>query len=221
MFLDITHKSNKFLEAHFPNILSKCSDLGINITSEPIPVVPAAHYTCGGLKTDINGKTDVSGLFAVGETAYSGLHGANRLASNSLLECVVMGTNVAEVILSQPNRGKIDLPAWDSSRVISPDEAVVITHNWHELRKFMWDYVGIVRTNKRLTRALNRIHLLKEEIREYYSQYNVTPDFIELRNLVQTAELIVKSAQLRKESRGLHFPAQTTQTSLPSQKIQI
>ena len=207
VFLDITHKSNSFLTAHFPNILSKCSELGINITSDPIPVVPAAHYTCGGLKTDINGKTDLSGLFAVGETAYSGLHGANRLASNSLLECVVMGINVAKVILSQHKRGKIDLPAWDSSRVISPDEAVVITHNWHELRKFMWDYVGIVRTNKRLTRALNRIHLLKEEIREYYSQYNVTPDFIELRNLVQTAELIVRSAQLRKESRGLHFSA--------------
>tara|TARA_B100000902_G_C27142441_1_gene829393 strand:- start:24 stop:1043 length:1020 start_codon:yes stop_codon:yes gene_type:complete len=205
VYLDITHKSRDFLNKHFPTISKKCLNLGIDISKDPIPVVPAAHYTCGGLKTDAYGQTEIKGLYAAGETSYSGLHGANRLASNSLLECIVVGKNVASKISSKEIINKQKLPEWDNSRVIDADEAIVITHNWQELRKFMWDYVGIVRTDKRLGRALNRILLLKEEIREYYSQFNVTPDLIELRNLVQTAELIVKSAQARKESRGLHF----------------
>ncbi len=205
VYLDITHKSESFLKTHFPTILEKCRTLGINISKDPIPVVPAAHYTCGGIKANAYGQTEIKGLYAAGETAYSGLHGANRLASNSLLECVVVGKNVASRINIERKSHEIELPEWDDSRVIDADEAIVITHNWQELRKFMWDYVGIVRTDKRLGRALNRILLLKEEIREYYSQFHVTPDLLELRNLVQTSELIVKSASIRQESRGLHF----------------
>ena len=205
VFLDITHKSSTFLKDHFPNILQRCHELGIDITVDPIPVVPAAHYTCGGIKTDVFGKTGIDGLYAVGETAYSGLHGANRLASNSLLECVVIGKNVATDILKKQKKQNPTVPEWDSSRVINPDEEVVISHNWQELRRFMWDYVGIVRTDKRLDRALNRVIMLHREILEYYSQYDVSPDLIELRNLVLNAELIIKSAKSRKESRGLHY----------------
>ena len=205
VYLDISYKPAEFVKTHFPTIYSHCLELGIDITQEPIPVVPAAHYTCGGLVTDLKGGTDVEGLYAVGESACTGLHGANRLASNSLLECLVIGKACAEHILAQ---AKIQIPAipdWDDSRVTDPDEAVVISHNWDELRRAMWDYVGIVRTNKRLERALHRVHLLEDEIDEYYSNFHVSNDLIELRNLVQTAELIIRSALARKESRGLHF----------------
>ena len=205
VFLDMTHKSPEFLSAHFPTILARCHELGIDITREPIPVVPAAHYTCGGVVTDLAARTDLPGLYAVGETAFTGLHGANRLASNSLLECVVFAASAAQDILAAPALPLPHLPQWDESRVRDADEEIVISHNWAELRRFMWDYVGIVRTNKRLERALHRIRLLEREIDEYYANYRVGNDLIELRNLVLTAHLIVKSAQRRHESRGLHF----------------
>lgn len=205
VYLDMTQKSPEFLRTHFPNIYSRCLELGINISREPIPVVPAAHYLCGGILTDLDGKTDVPNLYAVGETACTGLHGANRLASNSLLECLVFSKAAAQDILSKPPAKKIDLPLWDESRVTDADEEIVIHHNWSELRRFMWNYVGIVRTKKRLERAQNRIKLLTEEIDEYYSNFRVSQDLLELRNLVLTAKLIVKSATLRHESRGLHF----------------
>ncbi|VTU18581.1 L-aspartate oxidase [Variovorax sp. RA8] len=203
--LDISHQSPGFLREHFPNILARCAELGIDITREPIPVVPAAHYTCGGVLTDLAGRTDVPGLHVVGETACTGLHGANRLASNSLLECMVFARAAAQAISEAPARGGASLPAWDDSRVTDADETVVISHNWDELRRFMWDYVGIVRTNKRLERAAHRIALLDREIQEFYAHFHVTRDLLELRNLVQVAELIVRSAQARRESRGLHF----------------
>jgi L-aspartate oxidase len=205
VFLDMTHKSADFLQEHFPTILARCLQLGIDITREPIPVVPAAHYTCGGVVTDLNARTDLGGLYAVGETSFTGLHGANRLASNSLLECVVFSAAAAQDILSAPVTPLPHLPQWDESRVRDADEEIVISHNWAELRRFMWDYVGIVRTSKRLERALNRIRLLEKEIDEYYANYRVGNDLIELRNLVLTAHLIVKSALRRHESRGLHF----------------
>jgi L-aspartate oxidase len=203
--LDISHQPAAFLKEHFPNILARCAELGIDITREPIPVVPAAHYTCGGVLSDLAGRTDVPGLYAIGETACTGLHGANRLASNSLVECMVFARAAAGAIAAAPSRGSADLPAWDDSQVTDADEAVVISHNWDELRRFMWDYVGIVRTNKRLERASHRIALLQAEIQEFYANFHVTRDLLELRNLVQVAELIVRSAQARHESRGLHF----------------
>jgi L-aspartate oxidase len=203
--LDISHKSADFLKSHFPNIYARCLELGIDITREPIPVVPAAHYTCGGILTDTRGRTDLPGLYAVGEMACTGLHGANRLASNSLLECLVFGRSTAEYILTQGQPAWLKLPAWDESRVTDPDEEVVIAHNWDELRRFMWDYVGIVRTKKRLERAQHRIRLLQEEIQEYYANFRVSNDLLELRNLVQTADLIVRCAFARRESRGLHY----------------
>jgi L-aspartate oxidase len=205
--LDIAHKGEAFVKAHFPNIFEKCLSLGIDITKEPIPVVPAAHYTCGGLVTDLDGCTDVADLYAIGEVSCTGLHGANRLASNSLLECLVFSEAVEKHMRAQPGRALPAIPDWDESRVTDADEEVIISHNWDELRRFMWDYVGIVRTDKRLQRALHRIELLKTEIHEYYANFRVTNDLIELRNLVQTAELIVRCAQLRKESRGLHYSA--------------
>jgi L-aspartate oxidase len=205
VYLDISHKSEEFLREHFPNIYARCLELGIDITKQPIPVVPAAHYTCGGIVTDLDGKTDLDNLYAIGETAHTGLHGANRLASNSLLECLVFGQAAAADILRLPDMPVVQLPPWDESRVSDADEEIVISHNWDELRRFMWDYVGIVRTNKRLQRAQHRIKLLHEEISEYYANFRVTSDLLELRNLVDTADLIVQSAMLRHESRGLHF----------------
>lgn len=205
VYLDISHQPAAFIREHFPTIYARCLDLGIDITREPIPVVPAAHYSCGGILTDKAARTDVDSLYAVGEAACTGLHGANRLASNSLLECLVFGRAAAEDILKRGLRPIPALPHWDESRVTDADEEIVISHNWDELRRFMWDYVGIVRTNKRLQRALRRIALLTEEINEYYRNFRVTNDLLELRNLVLSAELIVRCAMARHESRGLHF----------------
>ncbi|EEV6490573.1 L-aspartate oxidase [Escherichia coli] len=207
MFLDISHKPADFIRQHFPMIYEKLLGLGIDFTQEPVPIVPAAHYTCGGVMVDDHGRTDVEGLYAIGEVSYTGLHGANRMASNSLLECLVYGWSAAEDITRRmPDaHGVSTLPPWDESRVENPDERVVIQHNWHELRLFMWDYVGIVRTTKRLERALRRITMLQQEIDEYYAHFRVSNNLLELRNLVQVAELIVRCAMMRKESRGLHF----------------
>ncbi|MBC7205133.1 MAG: L-aspartate oxidase [Methyloversatilis sp.] len=213
VYLDVSHKPADFLISHFPNIHARCLELGIDITRQPIPVVPAAHYTCGGVKVDQRVHTDVDGLYAIGETSYTGLHGANRLASNSLLECLVYAESAAQDILARPGSSLPDLPAWDESRVTDADEEVVIAHNWDELRRFMWDYVGIVRTNKRLERALHRIRLLEREIDEYYAHFRISNDLIELRNLVMTAHLIVRSAMQRHESRGLHFSRDYPDTS--------
>ena len=205
VYLDISHQPVEFLQEHFPNIYSRCMALGIDISRQPIPVVPAVHFTCGGVMTDLHGRTDVNGLYAIGETASTGLHGANRLASNSLLECLVFAEAAAGDILGNPQGQIPELPQWDESRVTDADETVVISHNWDELRRFMWDYVGIVRTTKRLQRAQHRIQLLHEEINEYYRNFHVSADLLELRNLVLTADLIVQSALSRHESRGLHF----------------
>ncbi len=205
--LDISHKSEAFIKKHFPTIHARCLEYGYDITQQPIPVVPAAHYICGGIMSDIHGRSDLEGLYAVGEAAYTGMHGANRMASNSLLECLVFAESASRHIiemLQQPGSPQ-PLPEWDESRVTDSDEEVVVTHNWHELRRFMWDYVGIVRTDKRLQRAKNRVDLLQHEISDYYSNFRVTSDLIELRNLTLVADLIIRSAILRKESRGLHF----------------
>lgn len=207
VYLDISHKSPEFLLRHFPTVKARCLDLGIDITREPIPVVPAAHYTCGGVMVDTEGRTDIPNLYAIGETSFTGLHGANRMASNSLLECLVYGSAAASSIMKSID--SVAAPsaelAWDESRVTDSDEDVVISHNWDELRRFMWDYVGIVRTDKRLQRALNRAGLLQQEINEYYRNYKVSNDLLELRNLAMVAELIIRSAMQRKESRGLHY----------------
>ncbi|MDV5357752.1 L-aspartate oxidase [Kosakonia sp. SMBL-WEM22] len=207
MYLDISHKPPEFVRHHFPMIYEKLLGLGIDLTKEPVPIVPAAHYTCGGVMIDDRGRTDVDGLYAVGEVSYSGLHGANRMASNSLLECLVYGWSAAEdIVCRMPDVERVpELPAWDESRVDDADERVILQHNWHELRLFMWDYVGIVRTTKRLERALRRINLLQQEIDEYYAHFRVSNNLLEVRNLVQVAELIVRCAMMRKESRGLHY----------------
>jgi L-aspartate oxidase len=203
--LDMTHKSKDFLQTHFPTIYERCLALGIDMATTPIPVVPAAHYLCGGVVTDLSGRTDLPNLYSIGETAYTGLHGANRLASNSLLECIVFGHAAARDVLQQTVVEPSFLPQWDDSRVTDSAEQVVIAHNWDELRRAMWNYVGIVRTTKRLERAAHRIDLLKREIDEYYANFHVNNDLLELRNLVVCADLIVKSALFRHESRGLHF----------------
>lgn len=207
MYLDISHRPPEFIKHHFPMIDEKLQSLGIDLTKEAIPIVPAAHYTCGGVMVDQHGRTDLDGLYAIGEVSYTGLHGANRLASNSLLECVVYGWSAAEDIIKRLPHAKLakNIPQWDESRVDNSDEQVVIQHNWHELRLFMWDYVGIVRTTKRLERALRRIMTLQQEIDEYYANFRISNNLLELRNLVLVAELIVRSALERKESRGLHF----------------
>lgn len=215
MYLDISHQSADFIQEHFPTIYDKCLSLGIDITRQPMPVVPAAHYTCGGVMTNLDAHTDLPHLYAIGEVAYTGLHGANRMASNSLLECLVFAQAAAADILKRLPEARLhlDLPGWDESKVTDSDEEVIIQHNWHELRLFMWDYVGIVRTNKRLERALRRIELLQQEIHEYYSNFRVSNNLLELRNLVQVAELIVRSAMSRKESRGLHYNLDYRETS--------
>ena len=205
VWLDARHLGEDFLKERFPTIHARCLQLGIDIARQPIPVVPAAHYTCGGVVTDLHGRTDLPGLFAVGETTYTGLHGANRLASNSLLECVVLGRTCAERIMADGLGPATTLPAWDESQVEDADEQVVIAHNWDELRLLMWNYVGIVRTTKRLERALHRIKLLRGETLDYYANFRVNRDLLELRNLVVCAELIVRSALRRHESRGLHY----------------
>ena len=207
VYLDISHKSPDFLLHHFPTVKARCLELGIDITRDPIPVVPAAHYTCGGVMVDTNSCTDIPNLYAIGETSFTGLHGANRMASNSLLECMVYGHSAARDITTKLTSAATPLAAadWDESQVTDSDEDVVISHNWDELRRFMWDYVGIVRTDKRLQRALRRAELLQQEINDYYSNYKVSNDLIELRNLATVAELIIRSAMSRKESRGLHY----------------
>ena len=214
VYLDISHKSADFVRSHFPTVYQRCLEFGIDITRQPIPVVPAAHYTCGGVLVDQAGRSDIPSLYAIGETSFTGLHGANRMASNSLLECFVYARSAAADIVAQLERVEMpsDLPTWDASQVTDSDEDVIIAHNWDELRRFMWDYVGIVRTTKRLQRAQHRVRLLLDEIDEFYSNYRVSRDLIELRNLAQVAELMIESAMARKESRGLHytldFPAQ-------------
>ncbi|CAK0764154.1 L-aspartate oxidase [Gammaproteobacteria bacterium] len=218
VYLDISHKGADFILRHFPNIHAHCLEYGFDMTREPLPVVPAAHYMNGGVMTDLRGRTDVEGLYAVGEVAHTGIHGANRMASNSLLECLVFGKSAATDILDEfsmvPNPG--ELPPWDESRSTDSDEMVVVSHNWDEVRRFMWDYVGIVRTNKRLQRAKHRVDLLILEIDQYYRDFRLTGDLIELRNLVLVADLIIRSARERGESRGLHY---TLDNPLPDDSL--
>jgi L-aspartate oxidase len=221
VYLDISHKPESFIREHFPNIYQQCLKFDIDITKQPIPVVPAAHYTCGGVITNSYAQTDIENLYAVGEVACTGLHGANRMASNSLLECLVFAQRASDNIkqhLPQIYPAQ-DITPWDESKVSDSDEEVVVAHNWSELRHFMWDYVGIVRTDKRLDRAMSRVELLKKEIAEYYQYFRVTSDLLELRNLVIVAELIIRCAQQRKESRGLHYTLDYPEidTSKPAQ----
>lgn len=207
VYLDISHKGEAFIASHFPNIQARCMEMGINIATDPIPIVPAAHYTCGGVVTDLNGRTDLPNLYVIGETSFTGLHGANRMASNSLLECMVFAESAAQHIEAQaeePMR-EFDIPSWDDTQVTNSDEDVIISHNWDELRRFMWDYVGIVRTDKRLQRARRRVQLLQQEVTEYYSNYRISNDLLELRNLILVADLMIQCAIQRKESRGLHY----------------
>ncbi len=206
LYLDISHKNDEFIMEHFPTIYKRCLKLGFDLTKEPIPIVPAAHYTCGGVMTDLKARTDVKNLYAIGEVAHTGLHGANRMASNSLLECLVFANAAGKDIVKLIKKEKFSttIKPWDESRVADSDEEVVVSHNWNELRHFMWDYVGIVRSTRRLQRAARRIEMLAGEIREYYGAFRITSDLLELRNLVTVSDLIVHSALQRTESRGLH-----------------
>jgi L-aspartate oxidase len=225
VYLDISHQPAKFVREHFPTIYAKCLEFGIDITQEPIPVVPAAHYTCGGVITDHAARTDLENLYAIGEVAYTGLHGANRMASNSLLECLVLAIQAAADIQARAAAQPLPpaVPDWDESRVTDSDEEVMVTHNWGELRRLMWDYVGIVRSNKRLARAKRRVRMLRREIVEYYGNFRVSSNLLELRNLVEVADLIITCAQQRKESRGLHymldFPDQDPYQQRPTELI--
>jgi L-aspartate oxidase len=214
VYLDISRKDAEFIKSHFPTLHARCLELGFDMTREPLPVVPAAHYNCGGIVTDHTAQADIPGLYAVGESAYTGLHGANRMASNSLLECLVFAELAADDIAAKQHAplATAAIPRWDESRVTDSDEEVVVAHNWEELRRFMWDYVGIVRSNKRLERAERRIKLLRQEIREYYGNFRISNDLLELRNLVDVADLIIQSAKRRRESRGLHYNIDFPQT---------
>jgi L-aspartate oxidase len=207
VYLDISHKPAEFIIKHFPTIYKHCLEFGFDITTQPIPVVPAAHYTCGGVVVDKRGRTNLSGLYAIGEASCTGLHGANRIASNSLLECIVYGKAASEDIKQNLTNIEPPEPAtpWDESQVTNSDEEIVVAHNWEEIRRLMWDYVGIVRTNKRLERARHRIELLKAETQEYYSNFKISKNLIELRNLVVVADIIIQSAINRQENRGLHY----------------
>jgi L-aspartate oxidase len=207
VLLDMTHLGRAFLIERFPNIYETCKAFGIDMAVQPIPVVPAAHYQCGGVSTDLGGRTSIPGLFAVGEVAHTGLHGANRLASNSLLEGLVFGHRAARAAAEElgVKAQTEEVPPWDPGAAVDPNEAVLVTHNWEEVRRLMWNYVGIVRTDKRLMRARRRLDLLREEIRDYYWRFKVTRDVIELRNIADVALLIVECASRRKESRGLHY----------------
>lgn len=219
VFLDISHKDPEFIRNHFPTVYEQCLKFGIDITRQAIPVVPSAHYTCGGVLVNAQGQTDLPGLYAIGETSFTGLHGANRIASNSLLECLVYGRSAAQDIARQADSTMLPatLPNWDASQVTDSDEDIIITHNWAELRRFMWDYVGIMRTTKRLTRAKHRVQMLLREIDEFYSNYRVSRDLIELRNLALVADLMIESALQRKESRALHQTADYPETASESQ----
>jgi L-aspartate oxidase len=207
VYLNITHKPAEFIKEHFPTIYTRCLEFGIDITRDRIPVVPAAHYTCGGVVVNQRGMTDIMNLYAIGETSFTGLHGANRMASNSLLECFVIAFAAAQDIANrfEATPLEVDLPAWDASRVVDSDDEILVSHNWDELRRCMWDFVGIVRNDERLIRAKKRINLLQEEVIDYYRRHRVTNDLLELRNLVLVSSLIIDSALSRKESRGLHF----------------